>query len=195
MQCECECECECEVLSDRAIPLVTHTRHFRSGFPASRPARPARRADTRPDRRSAPTSAAARDTARRSRVWPPLRSTIDAAPTTVAPASLATSIVSRVEPPVVTTSSTTRTRSRGRQREAAPERQPSVLALGEDRPDAQRAAHFVADDDAAERGRQDDGRPEVPAPAAPAPRRARRHWPGSTAPARTAGSGGCAGRT
>ena len=44
---------------------------------------------------------------------PPLRSMIDAAPTTSAPAARATSIVSRVDPPVVTTSSTTRTRSPG----------------------------------------------------------------------------------
>ena len=39
------------------------------------------------------------------------RSTIDAAPATTAPAAVATSLVSRVDPPVVITSSTTRTRS------------------------------------------------------------------------------------
>ena len=44
---------------------------------------------------------------------PPLRSTIEPAPTTRAPAGPATAIVSRVEPPVVTTSSMTRTRSVG----------------------------------------------------------------------------------
>src|SRR5580765_2722632 len=47
-----------------------------------------------------------------NRAVPPLRSTIDAAPTTWAPAAFATSIVSFVDPPVVNTSSTTRTRSR-----------------------------------------------------------------------------------
>src|SRR5262249_14253989 len=41
------------------------------------------------------------------------RSTIDAAPTTCAPAASATAIVSRVEPPVVITSSTISTRSSG----------------------------------------------------------------------------------
>src|ERR1700738_4752189 len=41
----------------------------------------------------------------------PLRSTIEAAPDTCPPAAPATCIVSRVEPPVVSTSSTTRTRS------------------------------------------------------------------------------------
>ena len=80
------------------------------------------------------------------------------APTTVAPAARATSIVSRVEPPVVTTSSTTSTLSSGLKREATPQRQPAVLPLGEDRAHAERARHLVADDDAAERRREHDRR-------------------------------------
>ena len=91
---------------------------------------------------------------------PPLRSTIAAAPTTVAPAARATSIVSRVEPPVVTTSSTTSTLSLGAQREATPQRQPAVLPLGEDRAHAERARHLVADHDAAERRGEDRRRAE-----------------------------------
>src|SRR5690242_16504142 len=48
-----------------------------------------------------------------SEAVPPLRSTIEPAPTTCAPAASATAMVSRVEPPVVTTSSMTSTRSVG----------------------------------------------------------------------------------
>ena len=81
---------------------------------------------------------------------------IDAAPTTVAPAARATSIVSRVDPPVVTTSSTTSTRSLGSKRETAPQAQRPVLPLGEDRAHAERPADLLADDDAAERRRQHD---------------------------------------
>ena len=47
--------------------------------------------------------------------------------------------VSCVEPPVVTTSSTTRTFSPGYERKAAPQRQRAVLPLREDRADAERA--------------------------------------------------------
>ena len=62
-------------------------------------------------RRSAARSRAATRTARRSGSRRRRDSTIDAAPTTCPPAALATSIVSRVDPPVVITSSTTSTRS------------------------------------------------------------------------------------
>ena len=48
-----------------------------------------------------------------------------------------------------------------RQREAAAQRQRAVLTLGEHRADAERAPDFLADDDAAERRRQDDGRLQV----------------------------------
>ena len=51
-----------------------------------------------------------------------------------------------------------------RQREAAPEHQRAFLALREDCADAERAADFLSDDDAAERGRQHDGRAEVARP-------------------------------
>ena len=44
------------------------------------------------------------------------------------------------------------------EREPAPQRERAVLALREDRAHAERAAHLVADDDATERWRQDDGR-------------------------------------
>ena len=55
-------------------------------------------------------------------------------PTTSAPAARATSIVSRVDSPVVTTSSTTTTRSRGARLEPAPQQEPAVLPFGENAP-------------------------------------------------------------
>ena len=47
------------------------------------------------------------------------------------------------------------------EREPAPEHQRPVLALGEDRPHAERASDFLADDDAAERRREDHRRLQV----------------------------------
>ena len=81
---------------------------------------------------------------------------IDAAPTTVAPAARATSIVSRVDPPVVTTSSTTSTRSPGasvkpRRSVSAPSCRSAKIART---PSAR--ADLLADDDAAERRREHD---------------------------------------
>jgi hypothetical protein len=103
---------------------------------------------------------------------PPLRSTIAQAPTTIAPAARATSIVSRVDPPVVTTSSTTDTFSPGSS--AKPRRSVSaaVLALREDGADAERPPDFLADHDAADRRRT--ARPGAQAPHDGPERRAER---------------------
>ena len=92
----------------------------------------------------------------------PPRSTSAAAPETVAPAAFATSIVSRVDPPVVTTSSTTTTRSAGDS--VKPRRSVSFPsdAFGEHRTHAQRATDLLANDDAAQRGRQDRRRLKMP---------------------------------
>src|SRR6185295_17879323 len=45
--------------------------------------------------------------------------------------------------------------------EPAPQRERAVLALDEDRADAERARDLVADDDAAERRREDHRRPQI----------------------------------
>ena len=45
-----------------------------------------------------------------------------------------------------------------REHEPAPQREHAVLPFGEERADAERARHLMADHDAAERRRQDDGR-------------------------------------
>ena len=67
-------------------------------------------------------------------------------------------MVSRVDPPVVSTSSTTSTRSLAAS--VKPRRSVStpVLPLGENGAHAQRTADFVSDHDAAKRRRQHDGR-------------------------------------
>ena len=78
---------------------------------------------------------------------------MEAAPTTRAPAAVSASIVSRVEPPVVTTSSTTRTLSPGRTVKPRRKRHPPGLALGPDEARAEGARHLVADDEAADGGR------------------------------------------
>ena len=49
----------------------------------------------------------------------------------------------------------------GRELEPAPQGQPAVLAFGEQRPHAERARNFMADDHAAERRRQHDGRGQL----------------------------------
>ena len=82
------------------------------------------------------------------------------APTTVAPAAAAHAMVSRVDNPVVTTSSMTTTRSMGesvnpRRSVSAPSCRSAKMA-----PDAKRARHFVADDQAAERRREHHRRPQ-----------------------------------
>jgi hypothetical protein len=83
------------------------------------------------------------------------------APTTCAPASRATSIVSRVDPPVVITSSTT-THPIGRfDAKAAAQHQAAILPLRKDRAHPEARADLLADDDAAERRRQHDGRLQV----------------------------------
>ena len=121
---------------------------------------------------------------------------IAAAPTTSAPAARATSIVSRVDPPVVTTSSTTRTFSPGVEREAAPQRQRAVLPLGEDRADAQRRAPtswpMTMPPSA---GDSTTWAPSVERALRRSPRRTPRPRAGAAARARTAGSRGCAART
>ena len=86
-----------------------------------------------------------------SPVEPPPRSTSAAAPTTSAPAARATSMVSRVDNPVVTTSSTTSTRSPGARWNPRRSSEPAVLSLGKERPNAERPRHLVADDHAAQR--------------------------------------------
>ena len=82
-----------------------------------------------------------------------------------------------------------------REHEAAAQRERAVLPLGEDRADAERAADFLADDDAAERRREHDrraaGRACGPRWRGRAPRRDR----DAAARARTAGSRGCAAPT
>ncbi len=79
------------------------------------------------------------------------------AATTVAPACRATSIVSRVDPPVVTTSSMTMTRSAASRVKAAPQRELAILPLGKYRAHAERARDFMSDDEAAERRREHGG--------------------------------------
>ena len=77
---------------------------------------------------------------------------------------MATSVASRVDPPVVITSSTTSTRSAADS--VNPRRSVStpVLPLGEDRAHAERAPDLLADDDAAERRREHGRRLQVPRP-------------------------------
>ena len=53
---------------------------------------------------------------------------------------------------------------RRRQREPAPEHETPVLPLGEERTDAERARRLLADDDAAERGREHGRRLQVARP-------------------------------
>jgi hypothetical protein len=77
---------------------------------------------------------------------------IAAAPTTTAPAARATSIVSRVDPPVVTTSSTTSTRSPGESENPRPQRQLPILTLREQRAHTEGTTDFLADHDPAECG-------------------------------------------
>ena len=84
-----------------------------------------------------------------------------AAPVTRAPNPSAAAIVSRVERPVVMTSSTTSTRSDASSVKPSTEHEFAVLALDENRPHAERAPHFLADDDPSERGGQNDGRLHV----------------------------------
>ena len=83
---------------------------------------------------------------------PPLRFTRLPTASTRAPAARTTSITSRVEPPVVITSSTTTTPSPGRMREAAAQGHRAVLALGEEGAAAESPRHLVGDDHAAQRG-------------------------------------------
>ena len=80
-------------------------------------------------------------------------------------------------------------------REAAPEPEDAVLALGEDRPDAERARHLVADDQAAEGRREHGGRAQVAHAVGQRGAEDGGVLRDAAAPARTAGSRGCAGRT
>jgi hypothetical protein len=98
---------------------------------------------------------------------PPLRSTIEPAAITTAPARRNSSITSRVLPPVVTTSSTTTTRwFPGLTLKTAAQSHGAVLAFGEDCRNAQRPPHFMTDDDAAHGRRNDqaDGLARAEAP-------------------------------
>ena len=126
------------------------------GSPASRrgwrPARPA----ARPPRKSARRGGSAGRRARRDRRSPPERSTRAAAAITSPPASSIASIASRDERPVVTTSSTSSTFWPGSSRKPRRSSNVPVGPLDEHRLDAQRAAHFVADDHPAHRRRDDD---------------------------------------
>ena len=110
-----------------------------------------------------------------------------------APAARATSIVSRVDFPVVNTSSTTSTRSPGDR--LKPRRSVSAGAarsLREYRAHAERARHFVADDQAAQRRRQHDRRAaDAFTRAASARPERRRVGRDAAAPAPTAGSRCC----
>ena len=62
--------------------------------------------------------------------------------------------VSRVDPPVVTTSSTTSTALARSDGKAAPQRERPILPFGEDGADAERPGHFLPDDDSTEGGRE-----------------------------------------
>ena len=110
--------------------------------------------------------------------------------------AFATSMVSRVEPPVVTTSSTTSTLSAGLEREAAAQRQRAVLALGEDRA-ARRARGATSwpmtmPPSAGDRTSVAPNSATASASAAPERLGVAR---AAAAPARTADSRDCAGRT
>ena len=80
----------------------------------------------------------------------------------------------------------------GREREAAAQGQRAVLALGEERAHVERARDFLPDDDAAERGREDAGRAEAPDALAQGRADGLGIARDTGAPARTAGSRGCA---
>ena len=112
------------------------------------------------------------------------------------PAASATCIVSRVEPPVVDDVFDDEHAFAGSDREAAAQHEAAVLPLGEHRAHAERAPDLVADDDAAERRRQHDGRATTRGPSRRAPRpSASAVLRDAAARARTADSRGCAGRT
>ena len=87
------------------------------------------------------------------------RITMTPTPATCAPCARTTSITSRTDSPVVTTSSTTSARSVGAERKAAAQHRRAALFLDEDRFGAELARDFVAEHDAADGGAHDDGRP------------------------------------